>query len=130
VPDALFGIEYAGTAKKAYRFFALEADRCTMPVIRSNPNQTSYVGKLAAYGEIIANFVHKTHWGLPNLLVLTITTSKARMADMIEGLGDRAGAAAVFLFKTISDTDHSIPATRLISDPWERAGLPSLRIDE
>src|SRR5258708_18593607 len=30
VPDGLFGLEYATGASKAYRFFALEADRGTM----------------------------------------------------------------------------------------------------
>jgi hypothetical protein len=40
VPDGLFGLEYTIGEKKSYRFFALEADRATMPVARSAVGQT------------------------------------------------------------------------------------------
>ena len=129
VPDGLFGIEYAGSGKKAYRFFALEADRGTMPVVRSNPQQTSYLRKMTAYREVIAHQVHKTHWGLPNLFVLTITTSETRMADIIGRLEGQAGNNAAFLFKTIDTFGLMAPATHLLFNPWQRAGLPPLRID-
>jgi hypothetical protein len=130
VPDGVFGIEYAVSGKKAYRFFALEADRGTMPVIRSNPNQTSYMRKIAAYREIITRQVYKTHWGVPNLLVLTLTTSEARMIDIIGRLQGQTGDAAPFLFKAMDDFGLLAPATHLLFKPWERAGLPPLRIDE
>jgi hypothetical protein len=87
VPDGLFGIEYSVGDKKAYRFFALEADRGTMAVARSTAGQISYLGKIASYREIIARRVHKTHLGMPNLLVLALTTGDARMADIIGQLG-------------------------------------------
>jgi len=79
VPDGMFGFEYDLGEKKAYRFFALEADRGTMPLVRSDRNQTSLFGKLAAYREIIARQVHKTHLGISTLFVLTITTSQERV---------------------------------------------------
>ena len=75
MPDGLFGIEYGSGGTKAYRFFALEADRGTMPVVRSGAGQTSYLAKLASYQKIIGSRTFKTHLGLPNLLVLTLTTS-------------------------------------------------------
>lgn len=49
VPDGLFGIEYQNANRKLYRFFALEADRGTMPIVRSKGRQTSYLGKIEAY---------------------------------------------------------------------------------
>ena len=130
VPDGLFGIEYAQEGAKAYRFFALEADRGTMPVARSNPNQTSYLGKLAAYREIISGQVHKTHLGIPNLLVLTVTTSPTRIREVIRQMGGQATGMAPFLFKAVSPADLVRPAPRLLFEPWERSGLLPLRIDE
>ena len=128
--DGLFGIEYARGGTKAYRFFALEADRGTMPVGRSNSKQTSYLEKIAVYREIIASKVHKAHWGLPNLLVLTLTTSEARMNDIIARLEGQTGDSAAFLFKAVGASETLAPATHLLSKPWQRAALPPLRIDE
>jgi hypothetical protein len=45
------------------------AARCLFS--RSKSGQTSYLGKFAAHGEIIREHVHKAHWSVPNLLVLT-----------------------------------------------------------
>ena len=130
VPDGLFGIEYAQDGKKAYRFFSLEADRGTMPVARSKPGQTSYLGKVAAYREIIARQAHKTHWGIPNLLVLTVTTSETRMQAMLAGLGDDINSNATLLFKAITAADLTRPANHLLRKSWSRAGLHPLQIDE
>jgi hypothetical protein len=130
VPDGLFGIEYGLGSTKSYRFFALEADRGTMPVMRSNHNQTSYLGKIAAYCEIIAKKVHKSHLGVPNLLVLTVTTNDARATDIIGRLQELAGGSAAFLFKAVAARDLATPLIRLLFDPWERAGFRPLRIDE
>jgi hypothetical protein len=47
VPDGLFGLEYARDGQKTYRFFALEADRVSMPIMRSNLRQTSYLRKIS-----------------------------------------------------------------------------------
>ena len=130
VPDGLFGLEYAHGASKAYRFFALEADRGTMPIGRSNPNQTSYLGKIAAYREIIARRVHKTHLGLPNLLVLTLTTGEARIADIMRQIGHQTGDSAAFLFKSMNPSGLTMPAPQLLIEPWPRVGFPPLCIAE
>ena len=129
VPDGLFGLEYAVGEKKTYRFFALEADRGTMPVARSNPDQTSYVGKLAAYREILSRHVYKTHLGIPNLLVLTVTTSNRRQREIMQHFAEQADSYTPFLFRAASPADLKLPAPGLLSEPWERAGLPALPID-
>ncbi len=130
VPDGLFGIEYGSGDSKAYRFFALEADRGTMPVARSNPNQTSYLGKMAAYREVVGRQVHKSYWGLPNLLVLTLTTGETRLAEMLRQLGGHAGNSAAFLFKSIRSDTLRTPVPQLLTEPWQRAKVPPLRINE
>ena len=129
IPDDLFGIEYGSGGTKAYRFFALEADRGTMPIARSSPNQTSYLGKIGSYREIIVRQVHKTYLGLPNLLVLTLTTSHERMTNIIERLQGEQGDNATFLFGAVNDGATRSPMP-LLTAAWQRAGCPSLRIDE
>jgi hypothetical protein len=130
VPDGLFGIEYAASDKKGYRFFALEADRSTMPVARSNPEQTSYLKKIAAYRDVISRQAHKTRWGLPNLLVLTVTSSESRAADIMQRIEGEPGGGPAFLFKAVDQSELRTPANQLIFNPWQRPGLPPLRIDE
>ncbi len=123
VPDGLFGIEYGLAGTKAYRFFALEADRGTMPIMRTNHNQTSYLGKIAAYREIVSKQGYKSHLGVPVLLILTVTTSEARAADIIERLQAQAGGNTAFLFKAVDAANLSTPTTELFFDPWDRAEL-------
>jgi len=130
VPDGLFGIEYAAGDKKTYRFFALEADRGTMPVVRSNAGLTSYFGKITAYREIIGHQIHKAHWGIPNLLLLTVTISAARVQAIVDRLQDRPSENAAFLVKAVAATDLTTPMPKLLLEPWQRAGFPPLRIDE
>jgi hypothetical protein len=126
VPDGLFGIEYAAGETKTYRFFALEADRGTMPIFRTNSNQTSYLGKLTAYREIIEQRLYKARLGLPNLFVLTVTTNLTRLIG-ITRLSAETGASPFFLFK--ASESLTTPAPELLIEPWERAGLLPLSID-
>jgi len=128
VPDGMFGIEYRNGTAKSYRFFALEVDRGTMPIARTDPKQSSYLGKLSAYGEIITRQVHKAHWGIPNLLVLTVTVSVARCSEIIANLGTNGSPA--FLFKALGARNLSTPVPGLFSEPWERAGMPPLSTAE
>ena len=99
-----------------------------MPISRSKPAQTSYLGKLAAYGEVIARQVHKTHWGIPNLLVLTLTTSASRMAEIAGRPG--AGESPAFLFNAVEGKTLASPFWGLLTEPWTRSGLPPLSIAE
>lgn len=132
VPDGLFGIEYDVDGKKAYRFFALEIDRGTMPVVRSNQNQTSYLAKIAAYRDLVSRQVHKTHLGLPNLLVLTVTTNERHKKEIMSHLKEQSGQSAAFLFKAMARPGASLgipqPAMSLLAEPWERVGHASLAI--
>ena len=127
VPDGVFGIEYGANAAKSYRFFVLEADRGTMPIARSMSGQTSYLAKPTAYGHVIARRAHKAHWGIPNLLVLTITTSEVRLTEMLKRLEGESSAA--YLFKAVHGKELSAPSSKLLSEPWQRSGLPPIAID-
>ena len=87
-----------------YRFFALEADRNTIPVKRANLNQTSFLRKVLAYRQIVAQNVHGTHLGVPNLFVLTVTTNDRHMGNIMTLVKELApdGKSTLFLFKTMS----------------------------
>lgn len=127
IPDGLFGLEYHRDGKRSYRFFALEIDRGTMPVVRADATKTSYLAKLAAYQEIIASNLCKTHWGIPNLFVLTITTSQERMDTILQKFGERGGEP-LFLFKSMDVRAVRFPAPNLLADSWARPGERPLSI--
>jgi hypothetical protein len=74
IPDAVFGLQYPNGS---YRCFALEIDRATMPLTRSNLDETSYLRKLLQYREVLSRGAYKTHFGMTAtpMLLLTITTT-------------------------------------------------------
>lgn len=126
VPDAVFGIEYQGTDRKLYRFFALEADRGTMPVARSNKQQSSFMGKLATYREAFANQVHKTQLGLPNLLVLSVTNSEQRQSEIMRRLEVQTGDNSTFLFNCLVGTAQ--PEHGALLGIWTRVGAAPVHL--
>lgn len=135
VPDGLFGLEYTQDESKTYRFFALEADRNTLPVTRSNLQQSSYLRKILAYRQISIQSIHKLHFGIPNLFILTVTTNESHMANIMSLVKELAheGKSRLFLFKSISSlgdfTKAPEPAAHLLTDAWHRVGYEAFRID-
>ena len=128
IPDALFGIEYTTNRQKGYRFYALEADRHTEPVSRGKLQQTSYLRKILQYREIAARDIYRTHWGLPNLLVLNVTTNEQHMKNimqLVEELSDGKGSTYL-LFKTMpslaSVERASLPTPDMLTIAWLRVG--------
>lgn len=126
IPNAVFGIEYRPT--ESFRFFALEADRNHEPVMRNNLSQTSYLRKILQYREI-AKGVYKTQWGLPNLLVLNVTTSEPHMQNIMSLVGKltEGKGASYLLFKTMpslaSLEKAPAPDAGMLTAPWLRAGF-------
>ena len=135
VPDGLFGLEYTRDGSKAYRFFALEADRNTLPVARSDLQQSSCLRKILAYRQISVQGIHKSHLGLPNLLVLTVTTNEPHMVNIMSLVKELAyeGKSKLFLFKTMSSVGDfkkaPEPTAHLLADAWQRVGYEAFRID-
>lgn len=135
VPEAIFGLEYTVGGKKQYRFFALEADRNTEPVVRGNLHQSSYLRKILQYREIAARSIYKTQWGLPNLLVLNVTTNdrhKQNIMGLVDELTGGRGSTSL-LFKTMpslaSLEKAPLPVSDILTDAWHRAGHPDFFID-
>lgn len=123
VPDAVFGLEYPG---KTYRFFALEADRNTMPCARSDLRQSSFLKKLVAYRALATEKTYKSYWGIPNLLVLTVTTSEQHMGNLMAVLKETIGGSAMFLFKAAPEFGNLLraatPDRTLLAQTWYRVG--------
>lgn len=134
VPDAIFGIEYQRTPKNLYAFFALEADRNTMPVFRSNLKDNSYLRKILAYRSLVSAGTYRTHLGLPNLRMLTVTTNATHQANIKKLVTDIAGESELFLFKNLPEFGRTLtapePTPHVIADAWERAGMNPIAINQ
>jgi len=126
IPDALFGIEYCRDGRKSYRFFALEADRGTMPLARATNTGTSILAKLEAYCSILAQETYRGSLGVPNLLVLIVTTGETRCTEMMERCSALLADGRPFLFRAFSGA--TVPNPNLLLAPWQRPGLPPLCI--
>lgn len=135
IPDAVFGLQYPNGS---FRCFALEIDRGTMPLTRSNLDETSYLRKLLQYREVLSRGGYKTHFGMTAtpMLLLTITTN-ARHLDGIKTLlrnlaGDNQWKRA-FLFKaepSLGNFERAPqPALSLLTSGWDRVGNPPFFIN-
>lgn len=127
-PDRMFGLRYS-TGK--VRFFALEADRGTMP-LRRRSEGSSYAKKLAHYKLLITSGAHVSQLGIPNLVVLTVTTTAARLASMLE-LAGAIGAPSYLAFKVVPGYGAFMrtppPLPELAIEPWLRQGHADFRMD-
>lgn len=125
VPDALFGLEYSHGNERKYRFFAVEADRGTMPIRRTAGLQTSLMAKLASYQQALQQQAFRTHWGIPNLMVMTVVQTQERLAAVTAAAARELGDERAFLFKLFmdrSDTGLSHrPNPACFLAPYQRA---------
>ena len=83
IPDLVFGLELAGGSR---RNFMVEIDRGTMPVTRSDPEQTSIERKMRVYLAAHAAKQHQRQFGWKNFRVLIVTTDRQRIGSMIDAL--------------------------------------------
>jgi DNA-binding Lrp family transcriptional regulator len=108
VPDRVFALEYMGHAGKTERvYFFLEADRGTMPVVRSGLTQTSFYRKLLAYEATWVQKVHQRKLGIHRFRVLTVTTNAMRVTSLLEACSRLKRGHGLFLFadQTVLEKD-------------------------
>jgi hypothetical protein len=129
IPDGLFGLEYDTGGRTSYRFFAMEIDRGTMPVTRSIDSQTSYLAKLVAYREIIERQIHRAHLGVPNFLVLTVTTNEDRVLKMMRAF-EQVGGNTAMLFRSLESSGNALisPSPDFLCSDWKRCSGSALSI--
>ena len=112
VPDRIFALEYANQAGEVQRvYFFLEADRGTMPVVRSGLAQTSFYRKLIAYEATWTQKIHRRQLGIHRFRVLTVTTNAMRVTSLLEASSRLKRGHGLFLFadRTVLDKDPFSP---------------------
>jgi len=112
IPDRVFALEHqdqSGQSRLVH--FFLEADRGTMPVIRSGLAQTSFHRKLLAYEATWARKIHKRHLGIERFRVLTVTTVALRVKSLLDACSQLKRGHGLFLFadRTVLDKDLFSP---------------------
>jgi hypothetical protein len=108
IPDRVFALEYAGENGQPERVhFFLEADRGTMPVMRSGLTQTSFYRKLIAYEATWTQKIHQRRLGIHRFRVLTVTTVAARVTSLLEACSQLKRGHGLFLFadRTVLEKD-------------------------
>lgn len=122
IPDLVFGLQLADGAR---RNFMVEIDRGTMPVRRSDPEQTSFEGKMRIYLTAHAAKAHEQLFGWKNFRVLTVTTDHDRVHTMQEALQQlrtsRSIGPSLFLFATYGD----LQADPLVNEWQDGLGHPA-----
>lgn len=76
IPDAAFSIEMRDCR---HRYFFLEVDRGTMPVVRRSLAHSSFLRKVLAYKETRRAGVLWKRFGIPNFHVLATTKTEGRL---------------------------------------------------
>jgi hypothetical protein len=115
VPDRIFALEYTDQfGGRQMVYFFLEADRGTMPVVRSGLTQTSFYRKLLAYEATWAQKVHQRRLGIHRFRVLTVTTNAKRVASLLEACSRLKRGHGLFLF-----ADRSVLEEDPFSAVWQ-----------
>jgi hypothetical protein len=98
-PDRVFGLRFPRSPEhRQLAYFFLEVDRGTMPVTRQGLDQTSFRRKLLGYRETWRQGLHRTHLGIPNFRVLTVTTSAQRARHLVAACSSLRSGQGLFLF--------------------------------
>ncbi len=115
-PDKVFGLRFEDAPEnRRHAFFFLEADRGTMPVRRKGLAQTSFLRKLLAYQETWRRGLHRTHFGIPNFRVLTVTANRERVGHLAEACRSLSGGGSrLFLFTEQERLSHE----DILSHEW------------
>jgi DNA-binding Lrp family transcriptional regulator len=112
VPDRVFALEYTDHAGEMQRvYFFLEADRGTMPVVRSGLTQTSFYRKLIAYEAIWTQKIHQRKLGIHRFRVLTVTMNAMRVTSLLDACSRLKRGHGLFLFadRTVLKKDPFSP---------------------
>jgi hypothetical protein len=81
VPDLVFGLKFGDGSR---RCFMVEIDRGTMPITRTDINQTSFERKMRVYLAAHVAGQHRRQFGWKTFRVLTVTSDKERAQSIKE----------------------------------------------
>lgn len=83
VPDGLFGLQFSDDTAA---YFLLELDRGTIPIVRSGPDHRSIRRKLKTYFDGWCADRHVRQFGVKQVRVLTVTSSRERVHNMVKAV--------------------------------------------
>lgn len=116
VPDLVFGLMFPDGSR---RCFMVEIDRGTMPIMRADLAQTSFVRKMQAYLAAHTTKQHESQFGWRTFRVLTVTTDRNRAQSIKEALRElnvpQSVGPSLFLFAIRDELRASDP----IEYAWE-----------
>jgi hypothetical protein len=118
IPDQVFGLEFDKQSGHRRAWFFLEADRATMPVVRAALAKTSFYRKLLAYSATWRQNLHRRRFGWDRFRVLTVTSSRSRVQNLIQACGQLQHGHGLFLF---TDTDSLQTQPDAFSLQWQTA---------
>jgi len=126
-PDEIFGLRSTTTQRES--FFFLERDRGEMPVQRfKDTQQTYFAKKMLIYYSAFKAGEHEREFGIPNFRVLTVTTTKDRVAQMIEAQKELTEGRGSNLFLFVDDA--SLQSQNPLDASWiSGKGSPIRLID-
>ncbi len=123
IPDGLFGFHYPGAG---FRFFAVEIDRNTESLERTNLAQSSLGRKIAGYLALLADRTYRRWWGLPNLHILTVTTSETHARNILALIERQSAPAYQERFAAATEArfgaNWRVPRdtlSQLVTKPWQ-----------
>lgn len=130
VPDRVFQLYFPNHPEGKQRaYFFLEADRSTMPVIRTNLYKTSFFKKMLGYWHSWQEGLFEKTFGFKNARVLTITKSEARIKSLIEAnkeVDGRKKGTRMFLFAQGKSFTLADPG-QILAQVWQN-GRDSERV--
>ena len=86
----MFGLEWGKPGNRTRRFYVLEADCSTEPILAKDITRSSFLRKVIQYQHILRKKTYATHFGFhSDLYVLTVTTSKRRITSMKAAAEDK-----------------------------------------
>jgi hypothetical protein len=127
VPDSVLALHFADGTQHNY---AVEIDRGTMPVFRSDPEQTSIARKMQVYLSAHAAKQHQREFGWTNFRVLFVTTNQERIETMIDASRQpytrrRGAGASLFWFSTFAEIKE---AADLLALKWRDGNRHAVRL--
>ncbi|MEY9748879.1 hypothetical protein ABIF65_008253 [Bradyrhizobium japonicum] len=125
VPDLVFGLMFPDGSR---RCFMVEIDRGTMPIMRADLAQTSFVRKMQAYLAAHATKQHEAQFGWRTFRVLTVTTDRNRVQSIKKALRElsmpQCIGPSLFLFAVRDE----LRASDAIAHLWEDGAGRQLKL--
>src|ERR1039458_1737530 len=126
VPDRVFAIESpAQSPDQTPCLYFLEADRGTMPIVRTDLYQSSFFRKLLSYEAAWTQGLHRLHLGFNRFRVLTVTTSPARVESLVAACSQLKSGHGMFLF---CDQATLLKHPDVLTMPWKNGRGGTSRI--